>query len=170
MRGIFVKEKPRYGRRIAIAAGVIAGIAALIAAGYYLVGLLPEDVVPIAVDESARPVPESDQSTLSHIVFDPELPRLAVPASFAVEAATKENDPVELGASRVDAYLATITVPSSVDASSPIVDRDVWIIKLSGMSVARPGSSDAPDSATLSTAYVLVDASTGEVMYTEWHP
>lgn len=173
MRSIFVREKPRYGRRIAIALGVVVAIAAIVAGGIYLVGLLPEDVVPIAVDDSAAPVTEADQEVLAHVVFADDLPRLAIPEAAAVAAATKEFDPSELGATRVRAFLANISVPSTEQARTPIVDRNVWIVKLSGMAVPRPGSpvSEDPESParTLSTAYVFVDAETGDIIYTEWY-
>ena len=173
MRSIFVREKPKYGRGIAIALGVVAGIAAVFALGVYLVGLLPEDVEPIVVDDSAISVPFADQAQLDHVVFAEELPRLAIPEASAIAAATKDFDPNELGATSVDAYVAAITIPSTEQASTKIIDRDVWIVKLSGMTVPQSASvatnPDGTDAPTFSTVFIYVDALTGDVLYGEWY-
>lgn len=173
MRSIFVREKPKYGRGIAIAAAVIAGIAAVFFLGVYLVGLLPQAVEPTAVDESAESVPLVDQERLDHVVFAEEFPRLAIPEASAIGASTHDFDPDELGATRVDAYLATITIPSTERASTKVIDRDVWIVKLSGMAVPRSGSvatnPDGSETLTFSTVFIYVDALTGDVLYGEWY-
>lgn len=171
MRQIFVEEKPQYGRGLLKVLLVLVGIAAVVGVGIYLVGLLPEDVVPVLVDETATPVPDSDMARLDNIEFSSDLPRTAIPEAAAIDAATSDFDPEDLGASRVDAYLATITVASTAQALTPITDRDVWIVKLSGMSVPRPSSEPGDDGSvpTYTTLYVFVDAQTGDVLFAEWY-
>jgi hypothetical protein len=171
MRQIFVEEKPQYGRGLLKVLIVLVGIAAVVGAGIYLVGLVPEDVVPVSVDETMAPVPDADMARLDSIEFDADLPRTAIPEAAATDAATSDFDPGELGASRVDAYLATITVASTEQALTPITDSDVWIVKLSGMAVPRPGSPPGEDGSvpTYSTVYVFLDAQTGDVLFAEWY-
>jgi hypothetical protein len=124
----------------------------------------------VPVDESFTAVPVTDQERLGDVVFEDELPILAIPEDAATDEATGDFDPDDLGASSVRAYLATITVPSTEQALTPIIARDVWIVKFAGMEVPRPGSSPGDDGSvpTYSTLYVFVDAQTGDVLFSEW--
>ena len=172
MRSIFVPDKPNYRLLIGRALRIIVIVGLVIAGGVFLVGLLPESVEPVVVDASFNPVPEADQVRLGDVEFDDGLPYRALPADAAVDIATSEFKPDEVGASRVDPYLATITIPSTEQARTPITDRETWIVRFSGMSVENPGPTRADGTVApgqvLRNAYVFLDALSGEVLFTRW--
>jgi len=78
-----------------------------------------------------------------------------------------------LGA-RVDPYLETVTLTGTLGTNRPITDQPVWIVRLAGFTIEGEGlagaqhESDTP--ASLHTAYVFVDATTGEFIMTVWQP
>lgn len=65
---------------------------------------------------------------------------------------------------KVDAFLQLVTDPNSLRADSPILNRPVWIVRYSGISIVSPAGR------TIRTAYAFVDAITGEDLGTRGVP
>jgi hypothetical protein len=123
------------------------------------------------IDPSLYRLPADDQTRLSDVTFG-EQPTVALPAAAAEKVAGDLYDPAALGATSVDAYLATITVPATARSATPVENQGVWIVRLTGMSQEQPGPITADgvpaQSHFLHRAYVFVDAVTGEFLFTEW--
>jgi hypothetical protein len=80
----------------------------------------------------------------------------------AVAVALREQ---QFAGGDLDAYLVRLTDPTTA-----ITDRDVWIVRFSGLNIEVP-VPDTPsripvDGGTITTAYVYVDAVTGEWLLT----
>lgn len=64
----------------------------------------------------------------------------------------------------VDTFLQSVTEPGSERTVYPMLDRTVWIVRYSGLSITSPGGR------AMHTAYTFIDAQSGEEMGTRWLP
>lgn len=78
----------------------------------------------------------------------------------ALAAAAKQFDP---SAAAPEAYLQLMTDPTTARGDA-IVDRPMWVVRYSGLTVMSPGDVE------LHYAYVLIDARTGVEHHTTWSP
>jgi ferredoxin-NADP reductase len=113
-------------------------------------------------------LPAEDVSRLDDVVIHHAAPTPTISRAQALAAAASEYDPAKLGAG-VEAYLERITVEGSLKSANPVRERSVWIIRYSGLSQHVRGPGDADAAITLTTAYVFIDAETGELLFTDWY-
>lgn len=157
--------------RITWRLGLVIGVAVvLIGIAFRFVSLDRAAAVAGPTDPSSHRLPEDDLAKLGLTIGDP--PALALPVEAAEEIAAAHYDPVALGATLVTGYLETVTVDGTARGPSPIVNRGVWIVKMSGMSQEQsgpmPSEGKAPAPAVLTTLYVFLDATSGEFLFAEW--
>lgn len=98
------------------------------------------------------------------LVISDTSPQGKIGRDEAVAVALREQGQ-EFAGGDVDAYLVRLTDPATA-----ITDRDVWIVRFSGLDVEVP-VPDTPsripvDGGTVTTAYAYVDAITGEWLLT----
>jgi hypothetical protein len=87
----------------------------------------------------------------------------------AVAVALREHGQ-QFAGGKIDAYLVRLTDPATAGGDLEITDRDVWIVRFSGLDIQVSGP-DTPDripvdGGTIEYAYVYVDAVTGEWLLT----
>lgn len=165
--GPMLTKKMASPRIALLVAGVLVSgtIAMLVLTG-------PAGAIARPIDAAPYRLPADDRTVLSDVTFgDP--PTIALDAETAEDLATAQYDPVALGATSVDFYLERITVPGTALSPDPIRDRGAWIMRLGGMTQEQPGPVTA-DGVTapghvLQSAYVFIDAETGEFLFAEWH-
>ena len=131
-----------------------------------------QSTVSAALDTASPRLPKADVDRVGEdMVFGSQPESPAIGRAAALDIAAREYDPGLLGASSVDAYLETITMPGTLRSASPIKDRGVWIVRLGGLSqqVGGPlGDVGPAPLRTLTVAYIVVDATTGEFLLAEW--
>lgn len=126
---------------VAILAALLA-IRGLSGSGAAGVLILPsEDAVRIGVE--VKPVAEAGLITRDQ--------------ALASASARWEEEPA-----RGEAFLQLMTDPETVRAEEPVVDRAVWVVRYSGLTVTSPGDRE------LHYAYVVIDARTGIEIHTKW--
>jgi hypothetical protein len=104
------------------------------------------------------------------ITFEPTSPTGKLTQSEALAHASGHL--VEGGT--LDAYLVRATDPGTAQSDLPVIARDVWVIRISGVRVTG-GGVVAPDGSvivgpTLTHGYVFLDAVTGAFLETAWGP
>lgn len=123
------------------------------------------------VDASSYRLPAEDRARLADLQFG-NPPTSAITADAARGIAAREYDPEALGATSIDAFLETLTVPGMAHSDAPIAGRGVWIIRLAGLSQEQPGPITADGVPApghiLHRAYIFIDADSGEFLFAEW--
>jgi hypothetical protein len=123
------------------------------------------------IDPSQYRLPVRDLASLGDVTTkDP--PTFGLKPEAAISAANALYDAKALGASEVQAFLETVTVGGTLASDEPIKDRGVWIVRLSGMAVEQGGPPTEAGKPVaghiLTTAFVFLDAVTGEFIMTVW--
>lgn len=163
-----MRTRPGSSRRrwFAVSGGVVGGLLALAVFGQEFVA-----VGASAIDPASYRLSSEDLGNLGDIAFG-EPPTVAIKPDAAVAAAAAVYDPKALGATSVGAYLETVTVGDSAAEDRPVGGQGVWIIKMAGMALAQgaPVSGDGKpgEGRILTTAYVFLDAGSGEFLMTVW--
>jgi hypothetical protein len=157
----------RRGFGLVAATFVVLGIAMLYARHADRTQAAGLDAAP--VDASAYRVPAKVATLLDDVEIS-GAPAVAIPAVAAVGIARAEYN-FDLPALEMTPYLATVTSRGTIGTDSPIVDRAVWIVALTGLvnevyPPAQPNAKVAPR--VLTRLFVFIDALTGEFLYGEW--
>lgn len=117
-------------------------------------------------------LPASDADRLSDVRVGDPPGAVAIDRDQALRIARDLYDPERAGATSVDAYLETISVPATYRGDDPIRDRPVWIVRLGGLAQVQGGPMTEDGTPArgrvLTVAYVFIDAKTGEFLYTEF--
>jgi hypothetical protein len=120
---------------------------------------------------SAPQLPLTDVTRLSDIVTFGVPPAGGIPAAQALTAAAQEYAFDETTAA-ISPFLETASVPGTFGTILEIRERPVWIVRCSGLAIPQPGVVTPNGSSThdriLHTAFVFIDASTGEFLMTVW--
>lgn len=113
----------------------------------------------------------TDDTALSSMGLAPADPEEAIPAEQAIEAAAAQYQLADLKA-EVDTFLYSVTDPASVGTADPMVERPVWIVRITGISLPAPAplSADGEDTKPINVTrgYIFVDAKSGEWIGTLW--
>lgn len=74
------------------------------------------------------------------------------------------------GEGSIDAYLVNLTDPGTLRSDTPIRDRLVWLIRYGDLSIPYTGPMTADgtpaEGGTITHAYLVIDAVTGDWLYT----
>ena len=122
--------------------------------------------------DSSPKLPLADVQRLPDVQFAPPS-KTGISRSEALDAVARVYNIKELGPTAIaDAYLERATVLGSLRGPSPIRDREVWIVRLSGFATEEHGpvTQEGKSSAVyyLRVAYVFLDAATGEHLLSLW--
>lgn len=150
---------------------VATGMLAAAAIGSLSLGYLKASAVVQPMDPSSFRLPAADLGALGDVSIGTP-PAAALPPQTALAAAAAEYDPKALGANETRAFLETISVRGTFGGDVPIVMRAVWIVRMTGMAIEQGGpvkeDGTPAEGHTLHTAYVFIDALTGQFLMTVW--
>ena len=156
----------RANRRLPIVVGVVAALLMLIAIGQFFVAAGATDL-----ESSHDRLSAQDIASLGDVILG-EPPTRGMERNAAMSAANALYDAKALGASGVDAFLETVTVEGTLATDEPISKRAAWVIRLTGMAIDAGGpptdKGKPAASHVLTTAFIFLDAETGEFLMTVW--
>lgn len=133
--------------------------------------------------DATEPGPLATISTLpgSAVDLPPDMAATGMEvAPIMLEDAISQSDAIAIAAKEyglryeggvVDAYLVSLTDPGTLGGESPIRDRAVWLVHYSGLAIPYTGpimpDGTPAEGGTIDEAYVVLDAITGEWLFTQ---
>ncbi|HZD21847.1 MAG TPA: hypothetical protein VE569_00350 [Acidimicrobiia bacterium] len=128
----------------------------------------PETSVPLASGSSiVRSIPPDVAA--AGLRATPVTVEGTISAEAALGIHSRETRESYAGGS-VDAFLVSLTDVSTLRSDRPVRDRVVWLIRYADLSIPYSGPLTADgtpaEGGTITHAYVVVDAFTGELLYT----
>lgn len=133
----------------------------------YVISALAVVVVALTVSRPASSAPTKDATITGSGLADVSVtPLQAGPGMISEAEAISAAGKVQSipGSASMNASLVIMTDPNTLRGDTPIKNRAVWLVHLSGIAypVSVPFGAKLPENPTLSNGYVYIDAYTGD--------